>query len=109
MKHYDKYDLAQLINESYPELRVNSTSLQLSPYQFTPYDDVTLGNTNVGQVTSLYLGTFEFMIMPFSVYSLKMSTSSKGTSMSANFLNLDFAEMPFEKTYTKVSLSLIHI
>ena len=61
MKEYDKYKLAELINEAYPNLQVNASTLQITPYQASVNDALELGVTNTLNIKSLYLGLLKLV------------------------------------------------
>ena len=85
MKHYDKYQLAELINESFPSLSVNASTLEISVFNKTVYDELTLGAPQPQNIKSLYFGTLQYQLNTNSVFQLIVNTSI-GARNSNHFL-----------------------
>lgn len=93
MKHYDKFQLAELINESYPSLQVNASTLQISPYQASVNDSLLLGESNVSNIKSLYLGSLEWLQSPQSQFEIKVITREP-TRIGTFFIQRNYASIP---------------
>ena len=88
MKQYDKYQLAELINESYPSLSVNASTLEISVFNKTVYDELTLGAKQPQNIKSLYFGTLQFQLNPNSGFELIVNTTI-GSRNRNHFLDID--------------------
>tara|TARA_B100000768_G_C11284083_1_gene380734 strand:+ start:5949 stop:6344 length:396 start_codon:yes stop_codon:yes gene_type:complete len=93
MKHYDKYQLAELINESFPSLQVNASTLQITPFQASVNDSLTLGVTNPLDIKALYIGSLEWNPDPLSEFQIAIIT--REPSRTGNFfMRKDYQSNP---------------
>ena len=107
MKHYDKYQLAELINESFPSLSVNASTLEISVFNKTVYEELTLGVPQPQNIKSLYFGTLQYQLNTDSLFQLKVNTSI-GSRNKSHFLDINTqTTVPTNNTFIKYDNLLI--
>jgi hypothetical protein len=84
----NKTELAELINESYPTLQVNSSSLQIAVYGVTVYEQLLIGSNQPQNIKSLYFGTLQYQFNKDSSFGLKVNTSI-GSKNRSHFLDIN--------------------